>query len=100
MPLDALRHLLSSFLGLAGIIAISLGVVWLVWYVATTWTLLYTVLAVMAIVILSAYGIVRNVGRRSPDRSRIPPQVTGKVVSGSAGSAAGNAGRGDAAGEL
>lgn len=99
MSMEALRHLLSSLLGLAVIIVISLAVVWPVWYVATTWTTWYTAIAVLSVVIASAYGIAIKLGRRIPVRSRIPAYVSAKGESGAAGSTAGVAKGGDASGE-
>jgi hypothetical protein len=64
MSLRPLRNLASSLFGLALVIAASLGIVWPVWYAATTWTEWYTVVAVLAIVLAAAYGIVSKVRGR------------------------------------
>jgi uncharacterized membrane protein YcjF (UPF0283 family) len=82
MSLRPLRNLASSLFGLALVIAISLGIVWPIWYAATSWTKGYTAVAILAIVLAAGYGVVVRVRRHIRRDSRNPPRGTSKDLSG------------------
>ncbi len=85
MSLRPLRNLASSLFGLTLVIAVSLGVVWPIWYAATAWTKGYTAIAVLAIALVASYSVVVRFRRRIRRDSRNPPRGIPKDMPGFAG---------------
>jgi len=82
MSAGTLKDMVLSVFGLAVIIAVSLVVIWPIWYVATTWTEWYTALVILAVVLASVYGIVIKVQQHARDNFAIPPPGLGNCVPG------------------